>query len=576
MRCWGLALLVCCLLCTFMTTASVRAGGTSLTTIRVASGLTSPLYVTHAPDDFARVFIVEQKGRIKILKGGEVLDTPFLDISGIVRSGGERGLLGLAFHPNYAKNGFFYLDYTNSGGNIVIARFQVSANPEIADPDRAHVLLRITHPDPAGNHNGGWLAFGPDGYLYIATGDGGPWYDPANRAQDTTNELLGKVLRIDVNGDDWPGDPDLNYGIPSDNPFVGVAGDDEIWAYGLRNPWRCAFDTATGDLYITDVGQATWEEVNFQSASGTGGVNYGWRCLEAAECTTFGECDCSSFTSTPPIHAYGHDGLVCSITGGEIYRGCAIPDLRGTYFFADFCSGQIWSFRYDGVNVADFQERTSELAPGGGLDIRRISSFGRDAFGELYICDLAGGEVFKIIPAAPSSPISITESEPPDGAIDARQPSEPDGSRPAGWNSVQLTFDGSAANLTADDFCVAQEGGERPAPTVVQVEPLTGDTVRVTLSRVIETRAWTTVIHNASETNVRIGWLPADVDADGWSGPADILMLIDELNGLAGTLPIRSADIDRSGLVSPSDILRVIDLLNGAGVYDSFAGESLP
>lgn len=576
MRCRDLVVLFGLLLCMVMTTAAVRAGETPLTTIRVASELRSPLYVTYAPDDFARVFIVEKGGRIRILRGGEVLGTPFLDISEAVRSGGERGLLGLAFHPNYAENGFLYVDYTNrsGNGNTVIARYQVSADPDVADPDSAHVLLKITQPDP--NHNGGWLAFGPDGFLYIATGDGGPWFDPDNRAQDTTGELLGKVLRIDVNRDDWPGDPDRNYGIPPGNPFVGVEGDDEIWVFGLRNPWRCAFDTATGDLYITDVGQDAWEEINFQSAGSAGGENYGWRCREGLDCTSFGGCDCSSFTSTPPIHAYGNGGSECSIIGGEIYRGCAISDLHGTYFFADFCSDHIWSFRYDGANVTNLQERSTELAPGGGLDINTISSFGRDAFGELYICDLGGGEVFKIIPAKQPPPLSIIRSEPPVDAIDARQPSEPDGSRPAGWNSIELTFDACLASpITADDFLVTQQGGVGPAPTVVAVELLSRDTVSVILSHAIATRAWTTVAHNDG-TSVRIGWLPGDVDANGWSGTADLVMLIDEFNGVVGQLPLRSTDIDRSGTGSPSDILRLIDLLNGAGVYDSFVGESLP
>lgn len=387
----------CVITCALFSAQTPLATAAPLTTIRVASDLNRPVYVVHSPRDFGRVFIVEQTGRIKILQGGTVLDPPFLDIESIVGFGGERGLLGLAFHPSYAGNGFFYVDYTNNSGNTVIGRYQVSGMPDAADPASELVLLTITQPDP--NHNGGWIGFGPDGYLYIASGDGGPWFDPSNRAQDTTNELLGKILRIDVDGDDWPQDSARNYAIPPDNPFVGVEGDDEIWTYGLRNPWRCAFDSEIGDLYIADVGQDNWEEVNFVSANSAGGENYGWRCMEAERCTGLGGCTCSSPALTPPIHAYAHAGPGCiSITGGEVYRGCAISELQGTYFFADYCSEKIWSFRFDGTQVTGFQERTSELDPGAGLDIRTISSFGSDAYGEVYICDRNDGEVFKIIP----------------------------------------------------------------------------------------------------------------------------------------------------------------------------------
>ncbi|MCO6439424.1 MAG: PQQ-dependent sugar dehydrogenase [Phycisphaerae bacterium] len=384
----------------------VSRGATPLTTEQVAFGLTSPVYVTHAPGDFDRVFIVEQSGRIRILDISQdppVLQVaPFLDISSRVSFSGERGLLGLAFHPDYASNGYFYVNYTRSAatvGDTVIARFETPvATPNQADAGSESILLVISQPQS--NHNGGWLAFGPnDGYLYIATGDGGGAGDDdaghtalIGNSQDITDNLLGKLLRIDVDGG-------VPYGIPPDNPFVGITGDDEIWAYGLRNPWRNAFDPITGDLYIADVGQSNWEEIDFDASALTGGLNYGWRCREGMHVydptDPGGNCAVSVFRE--PIYEYSHGGspFRCSITGGEVYRGCAVTDLWGTYFFADYCSNQIWSFR-NGPAVADFMERTAELAPASG-SITSIVSFGRDAFGEIYICE-QGGEVYKIVP----------------------------------------------------------------------------------------------------------------------------------------------------------------------------------
>lgn len=383
--------------------ASTAFGSTPLTTKRVATGLVRPIGVMHAPGDFERVFLIEKQGRIRVLKNGVLLATPFLDIDPIVGGGtsnsSEQGLLGLAFHPDYQSNGYFFVNYTNNSGNTVVARYSVSANPDVADSGSAMAVMTIGQ--PFSNHNGGWIEFGPfDGYLYIATGDGGSGNDPGNRAQNL-NVLLGKMLRIDIDNDDFPADANKNYAIPGDNPFAGGGGLPEIWAYGLRNPWRNSFDPVTGDLYIADVGQSTMEEVNHQPGGSNGGENYGWRCMEGTTCTGLTGCTCNSPALTMPIHTYFRGGspFRCSITGGEIYRGCAIPDLQGTYFFADYCSAQIWSFRYDGVNVTEFQDRTAELAPGGGLSITDITSFGRDAYGEIYVCDQTSGEVYKIIAA---------------------------------------------------------------------------------------------------------------------------------------------------------------------------------
>lgn len=411
-------LVTACAFAAGFTLASVAStpparAATPLTTTRVASGLNRPIYVTAPPGDTARLFIIEKAGVIKILNfnTGVVLPTPFLNIDALVGGGttdnSEQGLLGLAFHPDYASNGRFFVNYTNNAGDTVLARYTVSADPNVADAGSAVPLLTLDQPDT--NHNGGWLGFGPlDGYLYMATGDGGGAGDDdfghtpgVGNGQDITDNLLGKILRLDVDG--------AAYTIPADNPFVGVTGDDAIWAFGLRNPWRNSHDRVTGDFYIADVGQGTWEEVNFQSAASAGGENYGWRCREGAhDFNISGDCSLTPFTE--PVHEYSHGGspFRCSISGGYAYRGCAIPDLRGTYFFADFCSEQIWSFRYNGGFIPVAADRTAELAPGGGLGIDEVVSFGEDANGELYVIDQGNGtnvgEVFKIVPNGAAEP----------------------------------------------------------------------------------------------------------------------------------------------------------------------------
>jgi hypothetical protein len=395
--------------------AATSAPAQTLTTTRVAAGLALPLYVTAPRDDFARVFIVEQRsgnvGRIRILQvpANTLLATPFLSISPVATTD-EEGLLGLAFHPDYMQNGYFWVYYTNSAGNNVLARYRANvpyATSNTADAASATTLITLSHPSFT-NHNGGWIAFGPDGYLYIGTGDGGSSNDPNNNAQNI-NSLLGKMLRIDVDGaDNVPGNDDDDgvigatqppYTNPADNPYAGpTAGLDQIYAIGLRNPWRNAFDRANGNLYIADVGQNVIEEIDMQ-VPGTPGLNYGWRCMEGASCTGLTGCTCNSPSLRLPIWTYTH-GAGCSITGGYVYRGCAIPSLHGTYFFADYCFNTIWSFVYTGNGTTAAPtptNRTAELAPGGGLAINTITSFGEDAFGEMYICD-RGGEVFKIIP----------------------------------------------------------------------------------------------------------------------------------------------------------------------------------
>ena len=362
---------------------------TPLAVDTVCSGLVNPLFVTFAPADSARIFILEQPGRIRVVRNDTLLSRSFLDIDSIVGStGSEQGLLGLCFHPDYQSNGFFYVNYTNNSGNTIVARYSVSTNPDSANANSQFNIINIAQ--PFSNHNGGMIAFSPlDGYLYIGMGDGGSANDPGNRAQNKLN-LLGKMLRLDVDG----GSP---YAIPADNPFVGNAAYlPEIWALGLRNPWRFSFDRATGDLYTGDVGQGTYEEIDFQAGASGGGENYGWRLKEGDHCF-IPSTGCDTIVGqSDPITEYTHGGTPfrCSITGGYVYRGCAIPDLQGHYFYADYCSAQIWSFRYNGTTISDSTQRTSDL----GAGTIAVSSFGEDYYGELYICSHTDGRVLKIIP----------------------------------------------------------------------------------------------------------------------------------------------------------------------------------
>ena len=335
----------------------------------VASGLNNPVYVA-APSGDNRLFVVEQIGRIRIIENGQLLNTPFLDITSRVLSGGERGLLSVAFHPQYQTNGFFYVYFTGAGGEIRIERYTVSANPNQANQSSAKVIVTIPH--PRSNHNGGLAMFGPDGMLYLGTGDGGGGGDPDLNGQNQ-NTLLGKLLRIDVNN----GDP---YSIPSGNPFAGRNdARPEIWAMGLRNPWRYAFDPSSGNLYIADVGQDVTEEVNVAAAN-RAGVNYGWNVTEGSNC--YQAVSCNKSSSQLPVLEYNHDAGQCSITGGFVYRGSAMPELNGTYFYADYCAGWVRSFKYDG---AANDRRQWELGT-----IGFITSFGVDANGELYLTSATG------------------------------------------------------------------------------------------------------------------------------------------------------------------------------------------
>ncbi len=347
--------------------------------VPIVSGLASPVALAHAGDGSGRLFIVLQEGQVVIFDGNQLLATPFLDITSFVSCCGERGLLSVAFHPNYPINGFFYVNYTDSNGNTVIARYTVSADPDVADPNSGVIVLTISQ--PFSNHNGGQLQFGPDGYLYIGMGDGGSGGDPQNNAQQL-NTLLGKMLRIDV-------DSGLPYAIPSDNPFVGdPSALDEIWSLGLRNPWRFSFDRLTGDLFVADVGQSAWEEVNAQPAGSSGAENYGWRLMEGNHCFN-PSVNCNDGTLTLPIIEYDHS-LGCSITGGYRYRGSEILELEGTYLYADFCSGRIWGANEDGIGGWV----TNELSHTNFS----ITTFGEDEAGEIYFAhyDSSNGVIYRL------------------------------------------------------------------------------------------------------------------------------------------------------------------------------------
>jgi glucose/arabinose dehydrogenase len=344
----------------------------------VVSGLDKLTFLTHAGDGSGRLFVVEQRGRILIIKDGAVNPTPFLDIVPLVGSDSlERGLLSVAFHPDYKNNGLFFINYTDRQGNTVIARYQVTGNPDVADPNSAGILLTIDQPYP--NHNGGQLAFGPDGFLYVGMGDGGSANDPQNNGQ-TLNTLLGKILRLDVDN----AEP---YGVPENNPFINQSqARPEIWSFGWRNPWRFSFDTATGDLYIADVGQNQYEEVNIELAGAPGGQNYGWRWLEGLHCFDPQNCDPGSLGTVLPIAEYDHQ-QGCSVTGGYVYRGDRFPALDGIYLYGDFCSGRIWGLRREaGGSWSQVELLQSGLS---------ISSFGQDEAGEVYLLNHQG-DVFQI------------------------------------------------------------------------------------------------------------------------------------------------------------------------------------
>jgi glucose/arabinose dehydrogenase len=353
----------------------------------VASGLADPIGLTNAGDSSGRIFVNERGGRIRVVTAGrELLAQPFVDLSNRVAAGGERGLLGVAFHPDFETNGRLFVHYSRAGDGFgIVSELRASDDRSSADPGSERVLL--SYADPYPNHNGGEIAFGPDGFLYIGWGDGGGGGDPLGNGQNR-DTLLGKLLRIDVDGEPT-GRP---YAIPSDNPFApdGIqpgGGEPEIWAYGLRNPWRFSFDPATGDLYIGDVGQGSYEEIDRQPADSRGGENYGWNVMEGTGCYRGGTCDQAGLVL--PLAQYPHGtGGHCSVTGGYVYRGEAQPDLRGIYVFGDYCSGVVFTLNPEAERVAVKEVLASGLS---------ISSFGVDEAGELYVVDLEAGGMYRVV-----------------------------------------------------------------------------------------------------------------------------------------------------------------------------------
>jgi len=593
----------------------LRAGITPLTTIQVASGLNRPLYATAPAGDLERLFFIEKRGVIRILNlsSGMINTTAFLNIDSLVGGGttdeSEQGLLGLAFHPDYANNGYFFVNYTNNSGSTVVARYTVMDGfPDVANPGSA--LQIISYTQPQANHNGGWVGFGPnDGYLYIASGDGGGAGDTGSghtaglgNGQDITSNLLGKMLRLDINGDDFPADATRNYAVPPGNPFVGVTGDDEIWAYGLRNPWRPSFDSLTGDLWIADVGQGSWEEVDYQPASSAGGENYGWRCREGAHnYDTSGDCSQTPFTE--PIHEYSHGGspFRCSISGGYVYRGCAIPTLQGTYFFADYCSGQIWSFRYDGATITEFQERTSELDPPGAQTIGDVSSFGVDGYGELYVIKHAGtttGEIYKIVPAggtpdcntngvADACDIASGTSQ------DANTNGTPDECEIAAFSGVvSCAYHCPTPGCTENDLCLtlSQAGGQPVEPRQfdsgtgalrLQIDLQQIPTMTVTADAACtdgsnhtasvaggpgaaqitatfspplpDTECCTVTLGGGGTGNFVVNMLYGDMDLNGAVNAGDKNLVTAELGTYANTSPVFWYDVDRNNAINAAD-----------------------
>jgi glucose/arabinose dehydrogenase len=365
------------------------------------SGLEHPVDVKPAGPRLGRLAVVEKAGRVRLVADGNLAPGAWLDIrSRVGSSGSEQGLLGLAFHPGFGQvpgERRFYVNYTDRGGDTVVAEYRVSDNPDQADPASGRTVLTVHQ--PAANHNGGDLAFGPDGDLYIGLGDGGGTGDPYHNARNP-GSWLGKVLRVDV-------DAGAPYAVPADNPFVGVAGwRPEIWAWGLRNPWKLSFDRATGDLYIADVGQADWEEVDYQPAGAAGGADYGWPVLEGNHCYGDSGAACAAAGSTVrPVAEYSHADGNCAVTGGYVYRGRAIPALAGAFVFGDYCSGRVWAAWRDATGAW----HTAELADTAAA----ISAFGEDQAGELYVADYAGGTVWRLRAEAPASAVTSASQTPP-------------------------------------------------------------------------------------------------------------------------------------------------------------------
>lgn len=442
-----LTFIVAAVLVAAFTPAPASALVDSITTELVVSGLSSPVFVTHAPADSSRLFLLEQSGSIRIIQGDSLVTQPFMNIASKVVFSGERGLLGLAFHPDYESNGYFYVNYTaKPDGRTVIARYTVSADPYLADTASEFVVLE--QHQPRANHNAGMIAFGPnDGYLYVSLGDGGGTGDPDLLAQ-RPDTLLGKMLRLDVDG----GSP---YAVPAGNPFVGTVDTlPEIWHIGYRNPYRWSFDRATGDMYVADVGQGVWEEVDVQPAASVGGENYGWSLLEGDSCykPAF-NCDPAGMT-VHPVTVYSH-GFGCAITGGYVYRGCAHTDLIGTYLYGDYCSGIMFAFEYQGDSAANVRQLPHDM---GTIN---IASFGEDAQGEMYVVDY-NGKLFRILPDGPSGCGPCCEGRTGNVDLAGVSPNEIDSSDLGALIDFLFSTPGTVTLACEDEADVDAQGGMFP------------------------------------------------------------------------------------------------------------------
>lgn len=531
---------VCLCSCAAWLLAPLTVSAQALATRAVATGLSEPLFVTAAPGDASRVFVVERLGRVKIIKtdGWTVLPTPYLDMSAsVIQTDDNAGLLSIAFDPAYATTGYVYTSSISPDISTVITRHQVSANPDVVNPASATMIWKFARPQ---GHYGGYLGFSPtDGFLYLSSGDGGIFnsLDSAMRAQDITSQLMGKILRINPASDAFPGDANRNYSIPAGNPFVGVTGDDEIWAYGLRNPWRCGFDRATGDFWVADVGQDAWEEINHQPAAGGGGRNYGWRCMEAQTCTGLSGCTCNGPTLTLPLHSYDHS-LGVSVTGGYVYRGSLIPALQGAYVFGDFVSARVWSFFRSGSMVTQLTERTADLTPPPPVTLASIASFGEDSQGELYMCEYFGGALLKIVPAA--CPVAISQQ--PLGAVVNETSTLTLNVVATGAETIRYQWSRNGAAL-ADGGAVA--GSSAATLTVSPASPGAAGSYSV--------RVWNACgVVQSLVAGVQF-FCRADVDQNGQVQPSDVALLVsrwfDSLTN--GTLV---GDFDGNGAVQPADV----------------------
>jgi glucose/arabinose dehydrogenase len=392
-----------------------------------SSAVLHTVQVTSVSGDTQRLFAVDRLGLVRALNAqtGELIlagtnNGTVLDIAARLPLIGDGGLLSAAFPDDFNTSGVFYVYYNRKPDNAnVLGRFRITPGTLTASPASEEIVLVTPHTI---GHNGGWMGFSPtNGYLYLSLGDDGTSTapDPLNRAQTTTGQVFnGKVLRLDVSptaGDDFPADPNRNYRIPPTNPFVGTSNDAEIWSYGLRNPWRCGFDRATGDFWIADVGQETWEEVIYQPFNSPGGQNYGWKCMEGPLCTGYGGCTCNDPSIVPAMYVYGHD-VGCSISGGAIYRGSTFPQFNGLYFYTDFCFPRVWTVRQSGGAFVETVNRSAELLPMGG-PVNPVAICD-DASGELYLLDV-GGAIYKLLPPPPPPPFCVADFDGSGGTPDS-------------------------------------------------------------------------------------------------------------------------------------------------------------